>query len=103
MRSCGRMCAASITRMTPDAPRGHDESAPAGYATHPYSSTSHRQTAARRVRQADAGTPAAADDADARGLVGLALGGRLPADPWPAVRADGTPADKENAARGGAG
>src|SRR5580704_74928 len=94
---------ASITRMTQTAPRGHDESAPTGYAAYPHTGTSRRQAAARSVRPAGARTQAPADDADARGLVGLARRGRLPALPRPAVRADGTPADKEHAARMGPG
>src|ERR1700743_544470 len=94
---------ASITRMTQTAPRGHDESAPTGNAAYPHSGTPRRQAAARCVRSADAGTKAPADDADARGLVGLARGGWLPAVPRPAVRADGTQADEEHAARVGPG
>src|ERR1700744_4651878 len=103
MRLCVMMCPASITRMTQTAPRGHDESAPTGNAAHQDSGTSRRQAAARCVRPAGAGTPAPADDADASGLVGLALGGGLPALPRPAVGADGAAADKEHAARVGPG
>src|ERR1700760_2849474 len=98
MRLCGRMCAASITRMTPDGPRGRDESASTGNAAYPDASTSVGQGAARSVSTAVAGPPAAADDADARGLVGLSNGGRVPAFPWPAVRAGGTSSYQEHAA-----
>src|ERR1700733_12858434 len=97
------MCAASITRMTPDALRGHDESASTGNAANPDTGTSRRQAATRRVSQAGSGTPAPEDDADARGLVGLAYSGRLPAVPRPAVRAGGTPHHQEHPARLGPG
>src|SRR6185437_8616180 len=99
MRLCGRMCAASITRMTPDAPRGRDESASTGNAADQDASTSLGQAAARPIGTADAVSAATAYDADARGLVGLAVGGRVLAVPGPAVGPVGAPPDQEHDAR----
>src|SRR5487761_62672 len=89
--------------MTPDGPRGRDESASTGNAADQDARTSVGQAADRSVSAADADSPAAAHDADARGLVGLADGGRLPALPWPAVGPGGPPSDQEHAARLGPG
>src|SRR6202035_2901617 len=66
-------------------PRGRDESASTGNAAYQDARASVGQAAARYVSAADAGSPAAAHDEDARGLVGLADGGGLPAVARPAV------------------
>src|SRR5262249_24379804 len=103
MRLCGRMCPTSITRMTPDALPGHDESAATGTAANPHASTSRGQATTRCIGQRGAGSAAAADDAYACGLVGLALGDRLPAAPRTAVGAGGASLDQGHAAGLGPG
>src|ERR1700753_484139 len=103
MRRWGRMCVASITRMTRDALRGHDEPASNGNAADPDACAPCCPAAARPGRPVVPGAPAPADDADAGRLVGLALGRRLPAVPRPAVGSLGPPPDPEHAARLGPG
>src|ERR1700744_1519646 len=100
MRLWGRMCNASITRMTLDAPRGCHELEP---AVHSHASTPCRRAATTSGNPTGARGAAAAHDADARRLVGLAHGGRLPAVTRTAVRSDSAPPDQIHTARLGPG